>query len=219
MIESIQTVFTQANVFFLLDGLKTSLFISLCVVILSIILGTLLGLVRNYEKKFFGKLASFYIELFRNTPLLLWMLGCAFLIPGSTILVKGSLALFLYTAAVVAEIVRGGLNAIPKGQFEAAHSQGFSFFQSLMYIILPQTFKKIIPSLLSQVITTIKDTSFLAGLGIMEFTRSGQVILGKVTKTSEVFLIYGFLALMYFIICFFLSVLVRNWHNKNSENV
>lgn len=56
-----------------------------------------------------------------------------------------------------------------------------------MYIILPQTFKKIIPSLLSQVITTIKDTSFLAGLGIMEFTRSGQVILGKVTKTSEVF--------------------------------
>ena len=219
MIESMENVFTPANVLFLLNGLKTSLLISLCVVILSILFGTLLGLVRNYGKKFFGKLASFYIELFRNTPLLLWMLGCAFLIPGSTILVKGSLALFLYTAAVVAEIVRGGLNAIPKGQFEAAHSQGFSFFQSLRYIILPQTFKKIVPSLLSQVITTIKDTSFLAGLGIMEFTRSGQVILGKVTKTSEVFLIYGFLAVVYFIICFLLSVLVRNWHNKNSENV
>lgn len=219
MIESIQTVFTQPNLLFLLNGLRTSLVISLCVIILSILLGTLLGLVRNYEKKVFGKLASFYIELFRNTPLLLWMLGCAFLIPGSTILVKGSLALFLYTAAVVAEIVRGGLNAIPKGQFEAAHSQGFSFFQTLLYIILPQTFKKIIPSLLSQVITTIKDTSFLAGLGIMEFTRSGQVILGKVTKTSEVFLIYGFLAVVYFIICFTLSVLVRNWHEKNSGNV
>ncbi|MFL2099483.1 amino acid ABC transporter permease [Desemzia sp. FAM 23991] len=219
MIESIRTVFTQPNVLFLLNGLKTSLLISLAVVILSILFGTLLGLVRNYEKKFFGKLAGFYIELFRNTPLLLWMLGCAFLIPGSTILVKGSLALFLYTAAVVAEIVRGGLNSIPEGQFEAAHSQGFSFFQSLMYIILPQTFKKIIPSLLSQVITTIKDTSFLAGLGIMEFTRSGQVILGKATKTSEVFLIYGFLALVYFMICFLLSILVRNWHNRNSENV
>ena len=162
MIESIQTVFTRPNLLFLVDGLMTSLLISLCVVILSILFGTLLGLVRNYEKKFFGKLASFYIELFRNTPLLLWMLGCAFLIPGSTILVKGSLALFLYTAAVVAEIVRGGLNSIPKGQFEAAHSQGFSFFQTLQYMILPQTFKKIIPSLLSQVITTIKDPSFLA---------------------------------------------------------
>ena len=219
MIESIQTVFTQPNLLFLLDGLRTSLVISLCVIILSILLGALLGLVRNYEKKILGKFASFYIELFRNTPLLLWMLGCAFLIPGSTILVKGSLALFLYTAAVVAEIVRGGLNAIPKGQFEAAHSQGFSFFQTLLYIILPQTFKKIIPSLLSQVITTIKDTSFLAGLGIMEFTRSGQVILGKVTKTSEVFLIYGFLAVVYFIICFTLSVLVRNCHKKNAVNV
>lgn len=131
MIESIQTVFTQPNLLFLLNGLRTSLVISLCVIILSILLGTLLGLVRNYEKKILGKFASFYIELFRNTPLLLWMLGCAFLIPGSTILVKGSLALFLYTAAVVAEIVRGGLNAIPKGQFEAAHSQGFSFFQTL----------------------------------------------------------------------------------------
>lgn len=219
MIESLKTVFTQPNVLFLLDGLKTSLLISLGVVILSILFGTLLGLVRNSERKIFGKLAGFYIELFRNTPLLLWMLGCAFLIPGSTILLKGSFALFLYTAAVVAEIVRGGLNAIPKGQFEAAHSQGFSSFQTLWYIILPQTFKKIIPSLLSQVITTIKDTSFLAGLGIMEFTRSGQVILGKVTKTSEVFMIYAFLAVVYFLICFTLSVLVRTWHSRNSENV
>lgn len=142
MIESLKTVFTQPNVLFLLDGLKTTLLISLGVVILSILFGTILGLVRNYERKVFGKLAGFYIELFRNTPLLLWMLACGFLIPGSTILLKGSFALFLYTAAVVAEIVRGGLNAIPKGQFEAAHSQGFSFFQTLWYIILPQTFKK-----------------------------------------------------------------------------
>jgi putative glutamine transport system permease protein len=182
------------------------------------IFGTVLGLLRNYEKKVFGKLAGAYIELFRNTPLLLWMLSCSFLIPGSTITLKGSFALFLYTSAVVAEIVRGGLNSIPKGQFEAAHSQGFSFMQSLWYIVLPQAFKKIVPSLLSQVITTIKDTSFLAGLGIMEFTRSGQVILGKVTKTQEVFMIYAFLALVYFIICFTLSAVVRSWHKRNAQN-
>lgn len=219
MIESIQTVFTPANVSFLMNGLKLALLISVSVVILSVIFGTVLGLLRSYEKKFFGKIAGAYIELFRNTPLLLWMLACSFLIPGSTITVKGSLALFLYTSAVVAEIIRGGLNAIPKGQFEAAHSEGFSFMQTLRYIVLPQCFKKIIPSLLSQVITTIKDTSFLAGLGIMEFTRSGQVILGKVTKTSEVFMIYAFLALVYFIICFTLSSVVRSWHKRNSQNV
>ena len=218
MMESIRTVFTPSNVSFMMEGLELALLISVGVVILSIIFGTVLGLLRNYDKKVFGKLAGAYIELFRNTPLLLWMLSCSFLIPGSTITLKGSFALFLYTSAVVAEIVRGGLNSIPKGQFEAAHSQGFSFMQSLWYIVLPQAFKKIIPSLLSQVITTIKDTSFLAGLGIMEFTRSGQVILGKVTKTSEVFLVYGFLALVYFIICFTLSAVVRSWHKRNAEH-
>src|SRR5699024_10513651 len=166
------------------------------VVLGAILFGTILGLLRSYEKKFFGKIAAMYIELFRNTPLLLWMLACAFLIPFSTITVKGAFALFLYTSAIVGEIVRGGLNSIPKGQWEAAHSQGFTFMQTLIYIILPQTFQKIVPSLLSQVITTIKDTSFLAGLGIMELTRSGQVILGGATTSTEVFIIYTFLALI-----------------------
>lgn len=216
MIESIQNIFTGSNLSFLMSGLQTSLVISVFVVFASIIFGSILGLLRNYERKFFGRIAGFYIELFRNTPLLLWMLFCAFLIPGLNLVIKGSIALFLYTSAVVAEIVRGGLNAIPKGQFEAANSQGFSFTQTLWYIVLPQTFKMIIPSLLSQVITTFKDTSFLAGLGILEFTRSGQIVLAKVTKTSEVFLIFGFLAFVYFLISFTLSSIVRRWHKKNA---
>ncbi|UJF16354.1 amino acid ABC transporter permease [Jeotgalibaca sp. MA1X17-3] len=216
MIESIQNIFTGSNLNFLMSGLQTSLLISVFVVLASILFGSFLGLLRNYERIFFGRIAGFYIELFRNTPLLLWMLFCAFLIPGLNLVIKGSIALFLYTSAVVAEIVRGGLNAIPKGQFEAANSQGFSFTQTLWYIILPQTFKMIIPSLLSQVITTFKDTSFLAGLGILEFTRSGQIVLAKVTKTSEVFLIFGFLALVYFLISFTLSSIVRRWHKKNA---
>lgn len=216
MIESIQNIFTGSNLNFLMSGLQTSLLISVLVVLVSILFGSFLGLLRNYERIFFGRIAGFYIELFRNTPLLLWMLFCAFLIPGLNLVIKGSIALFLYTSAVVAEIVRGGLNAIPKGQFEAANSQGFSFAQTLWYIILPQTFKMIIPSLLSQVITTFKDTSFLAGLGILEFTRSGQIVLAKVTKTSEVFLIFGFLALVYFLISFTLSSIVRRWHKKNA---
>lgn len=216
MIESMQNIFTGSNLKFLMSGLQTSLLISVFVVLVSIAFGSILGLLRNYEKIFFGRIAGFYIELFRNTPLLLWMLFCAFLIPGLNLVIKGSIALFLYTSAVVAEIVRGGLNAVPKGQFEAADSQGFSFIQTLWYIVLPQTFKMIIPSLLSQVITTFKDTSFLAGLGILEFTRSGQIVLAKVTKTSEVFLIFGFLALVYFVISFTLSSIVRHWHKKNA---
>lgn len=213
--ETIERVFSPENLNFLMNGLKLTMLISISVIIASIIFGTILGLLRQYHIAVLSKLASFYIEVFRNTPLLLWMLGCAFLIPGSTVTIKGSFALFLYTSAVIAEIVRGGLNTIEKGQFEAAFSQGFSFPQTLVYIVLPQAFKRIVPSLLSQVITTIKDTSFLAGLGIMELTRSGQVILGRATQTSEVFLLYGFLGLTYFVVCFALSLLVRYWHKKN----
>lgn len=216
MIETIERVFSPDNLSFLLNGLKQTLLISVSVIIGSVIFGTILGLFRQYRLVVLTQLASIYIEIFRNTPLLLWMLGCAFLIPGSTVTVKGAFALFLYTSAIIAEIVRGGLNAIDKGQFEAAYSQGFSFIQTLLYIVLPQCFKSIVPSLLSQVITTVKDTSFLAGLGIMELTRSGQVILGRATQTTEVFLLYGFIGLTYFVVCFSLSLAVRYWHKKNT---
>lgn len=215
MMELISQTFTPFNIRYLLHGLRLTLLISVSVVLGSILFGTLLGLMRTYGNRVIEKIAAVYIEIFRNTPLLLWMLGCAFLIPFSTLTIKGSFALFLYTSAIVGEIVRGGLNSISKGQWEAAHSQGFNFAQTLRYVILPQTFQKIIPSLLSQVITTIKDTSFLAGLGIVELTRSGQVILGRATTSTEVFIIYAFLALVYFIVCFSLSVVVRHWEKKN----
>lgn len=211
-----QLVFSADNVGFLFQGLGLTLGITVGVVAASLLWGSLLGLLRHYEPRLLGRLAAVYIEVFRNTPLLLWMLVCAFLIPGFNLIFKGALALFLYTSAVIAEIIRGGLNAIPKGQLEAAYSEGFSFVHTLRYIILPQSFKLVTPSLLSQVITTFKDTSFLAGLGILEFTRSGQVVLAKVTQTSSVFLLYGFLALVYFVISFSLSQVVRTWHRKNA---
>lgn len=216
MKESLQFLFTPANLAFLFKGLGQTLLITIGVVATSLLFGSLLGLLRNYKTPVLGRMAGIYIEIFRNTPLLLWMLICAFLIPGFTLVLKGGFALFLYTSAVIAEIVRGGLNAVPQGQFEAAYSEGFSFIQTLRYIVLPQSFKLVIPALLSQVITTFKDTSFLAGLGILEFTRSGQVVLAKVTNTSEVFIIYGFLALVYFVISFSLSQLVRTWHKRNA---
>lgn len=216
MSTSLQLVFSADNLGFLFQGLGLSLGITVGVVLASLLWGSVLGLMRHYEPRFLGKLAAVYIEIFRNTPLLLWMLVCAFLIPGFTLVFKGGLALFLYTSAVMAEIVRGGLNSIPKGQLEAAYSEGFSFLHTLRYIVLPQSFKLVTPSLLSQVITTFKDTAFLAGLGILEFTRSGQVVLAKATQTSQVFLLYGFLALVYFVISFSLSQFVRNWHRKHA---
>ena len=223
MLNTLQTVFSSDNIHFLLSGLWTTIQLSIVVVVLSILLGSILGLLRNYERIFFGRLAGIYIELFRNTPLLLWMFACIFVFSGSVLDLteRGGLALWLYTSAVIAEILRGGLNSIAPGQFEAARSQGFNFIQTLWYIILPQAYRRIIPSLLSQVITTIKDTAFLAGFGILEFFRSGQVLLGKVptgvNATTQMFLMYGCLALVYFLICFSLSCLVRHLQHRKGR--
>ena len=210
----ILSVLTPDNLKFLLKGLGLTLLLSIGIVLTSIIFGSILALSRNYGAKALKSISGTYIEIFRNTPMLLWILACCFMLPFGTVAFRGAMALTLYTSSVIAEIIRGGLNSIDHGQFEAAASQGFTFMQTLRYIVLPQTFTRITPSLLSQVITTIKDTSFLQVVAIPEFTRSGFVVMGRFTKTSEVFLIFAILALGYFLLCFTLSLAVRSYQKK-----
>ncbi|MDR2134957.1 MAG: ABC transporter permease subunit, partial [Treponema sp.] len=131
-------LFSPANVRYMLFGLRTTIIISLVTVFASIVFGSILALCRNYERRIFGRISSVYIEIFRSTPLLLWILICIFMLPFGNALIRGTLGLTLYTSSVIAEIVRGGLNSVDRGQFEAARSQGFSFIQTLWYIVLPQ---------------------------------------------------------------------------------
>jgi putative glutamine transport system permease protein len=219
LLRVITDVFTPENTRFLFWGLGSTLLISVATVLLSVVLGTVLAVCRNYGKTVgklavFGKIAAVYIEIFRNTPLLLWILVCVFMLRFGTSFSRGTLALILYTSSVIAEIMRGGLNAIPRGQFEAARSQGFNFLQTLIYIVLPQCFRRVVPSLMSQIITTVKDTSFLAQFAIAEFFFNAKVLMSslpqKVTiTTSHIFVIFIFIALVYFIINFSLSCIVR----------
>jgi putative glutamine transport system permease protein len=207
-------IFTLVNMRYVFIGLRTTILVSLSTVLLSVLLGTFLALCRNYEKRLLGRVASIYIEVFRSTPLLLWILICVFMLPFGTYLVRGTLGLTLYTSSVIAEIVRGGLNSVVKGQFEAAKSQGFSFFQTLRYIVLPQCFQRIVPSLMSQIITTIKDTSFFAQFAIAEFFFNAKNLMGVISRdtpisSAHVFVLYCFIALVYFIINFSLSCIVR----------
>ncbi|HAQ42018.1 MAG TPA: amino acid ABC transporter permease [Clostridiales bacterium] len=209
-------IFSSDNIMFMMDGLKLTVLIAFGTLILSLFFGTILALVRTYAKgkwKIFGKLAVAYIELFRCTPNILWILFFRFSIKGDAL----PIAIFsftLFTSAVVAEIVRGGLNAIPRGQTEAAESQGFHFVQILMYIILPQTYKSIIPALMSQVTTIIKDTAFLKAVDIMELTRNSQVVLASARGVAEVCALYGYVALNYFILNFLLSNAARYYQKK-----
>jgi putative glutamine transport system permease protein len=207
-------IFTADNTKFLFAGFAVTIIVSVVTVLASVLFGTLLALLRSYEKYILGKLASVYIEIFRSTPLLLWILVCVFMLPLGTALGRGTLALTLYTSSVIAEIVRGGLNSIDKGQFEAARSQGFNFTQTLWYVVLPQCFKRIVPSLMSQIITTVKDTSFFAQFGIAEFFFNAKTLMGilpqkTIITTAHIFVIFSFIALVYFIANFALSLIVR----------
>ncbi|MBM6860110.1 amino acid ABC transporter permease [Clostridium saudiense] len=201
-------IFNKTNLLFLLDGIKLTLLIAITTIIISCILGTVLGVLKNYGKGLIGKLASIYIEVFRNTPLLLWILAIRFLVPIKPIY-SGILSLSLFTTAIVAEIVRGGLRSVKTGQIEASLSQGFSKFQILRYIILPQAFRNMIPALLSQVTTIIKDTAFLWVVGIEDFTGKGMILMGSFRTSTEVFVMFAFMALTYFLINFIISFVVR----------
>lgn len=221
---------------YILSGVAFTLIISVVAVGIGLLLGSVLALVRNYcrskRSKIFKWLATAYIEIFRNTPLLLWIFICLVFFPvpeflskkmlGLTsveikLLYKGSMALILFTSSVIAEIVRGGLNSVAHGQFEAGHSQGFSTVQIMIYIILPQAYRNIVPTLLSQVITTIKDSSYLANIAVIELMSRVKTLLSAANRyngtgsinVSDVFVLFGFAAMIYFVINFLLSSLVR----------
>lgn len=213
-------IFTKANFLFMMQGLLMTIFIALCTILLSLVFGTIMAMIRHFctgKLAFLSAFAGIYIEFFRCTPNILWILWIRFTMQGDPT-VKAIFACTLFTTAVVAEIVRGGLNGIPKGQFEGAASQGFSFWQTMFYIVLPQTYKSIIPALLSQVITIIKDTSFLKVVDIAEFMRNSSVVMGQLRMPSQIIVLYGFIALVYFIICFSLSCAVR-FYQKNVRTV
>ncbi len=216
MAEVLGPIFTAANFSFMMKGLLLTLIIAFCTIMLSLFFGTIMAMIRHFctgKLSVLSWLAGAYIEFFRCTPNILWILWIRFTMQGDPTL-KAIFACTLFTTAVVAEIVRGGLNGIPKGQFESAASQGFSFWQTMFYIVLPQTYKSIIPAMLSQVITIIKDTSFLKVVDIAEFMRNSSIVMGQLRSPAQILTLYGFIALTYFVICFSLSCAVRYYQKK-----
>ncbi|MBO5292815.1 MAG: amino acid ABC transporter permease [Lachnospiraceae bacterium] len=226
---------------YILKGVAFTLIISVIAVFLGILIGSLLALLRNYCNRGFSRIlkwtATAYIEIFRNTPLLLWIFICLVFCPcpgfldrkmfGLTtvevkLLFKAAVALILFTSSVIAEIVRGGLNSVAHGQFEAGHSQGFNIVQIMIYIVLPQAYRNIVPTLLSQVITTIKDSSYLANVAVIELMSRVKKLLSSAQMyngtgaihVSDVFVLFGLAAVIYFIINFALSCVVRSMQAK-----
>ena len=199
-------IFNATNLLYIWGGFVKTIEISALSIFFSLIFGTVLALVKSYAPRPFRILVSVYIELFRCTPNLLWILFIYFTVQGLDIVIS--------TIAFMAEIVRGGLNSIPRGQFEAAQSQGFGFFATMRYIILPQTFKTIIPALFSQCTTVIKDSSYLSGINVAELMYTANVVMAHAIDLSQVLMLYGLVFAMYFVLNFGISLLVRAYQRR-----
>ncbi len=224
-------------------GVAFTVMIAVLAIVIGFVFGSVLALLRNYctrgPQRILKWVAIAYIEIFRNTPLMLWMFIClvSFPVPSIPIawaeaialsttevqlLFKSIVALVLFTSSVMAEIIRGGLNSVDKGQFEAGYSQGFTFVQVLLYIVLPQTIRAIVPTMLSQIITTIKDTSYIANIAYIEFLgrvfrmiQLAPMYTGQPTQNvSDVFVLCGLACAIYFAINFAISILVRSLQKR-----
>lgn len=212
--QEVMALFTWQNLWFLAQGLGLTLFISALAIAFSVILGSLLAIMRRSGKKVLSAIAVAYIEVFKNTPLLLWIMF-TFFVAKLPPLGAAVLAFTLFTSASLAEIVRGGLASVNPGQYEAARSQGFSAVSLYGLIILPQALRNMVPALLSQFITTIKDTSYLWGaMALQELLGRGMILMNTYNSTVQIFAIFGLLALIYFLVCFTLSQLVRAYQKR-----
>lgn len=183
--EEMRQLLTANNFQFLFNGLKLTLYISFVSIILSTIFGTILAVLRNQTHGPLKLLASIYVEVVRNIPNLLWIY-VIFLIFKIKSTPAGIVSFTVFTTAALAEIIRGGLNGVDKGQIEAARSQGFSNWQILYHIVLPQAIRNVLPAIVSQFVTVIKDTSFLYSvIALQELFGKSYILMGRYAQTSS----------------------------------
>ncbi len=205
---NLSEAFSWDNIGFLLDGLRVTVEVALLTIIISIIVGFTLGIIRYFEIPVVSKVVGWIVDIIRNLPLLLIIFFTYFALPqlGVSLNVFWStvVAMSIFEASMISEILRGGLKALPNGQMEAGLATGLKKSNVMYHILLPQATKEILPSLVSQLIALIKDTSLATIITLPELTHNAKIIYGQ--DTSYVIPMFIALAGFYFIICFALSV-------------
>lgn len=197
-----------------LEGIKFTLLVSLLAVVFGVIFGTILCFMKRSKLRILRiplpkVIASIYIEFVRGTPLLLQIFIVYF---GSTTfgfkfspITACVIALSLNSGAYVAEIIRSGIDAVDKGQLEAARSLGMTQLKAMQYIILPQAIKNILPAIGNEFVTIIKESSMASAIGVAEITYAGKLVTGATYRNFEPLIVA---AVCYFTLTFILGRLM-----------
>ncbi|WP_123799893.1 ABC transporter substrate-binding protein/permease [Limosilactobacillus fermentum] len=180
----------------LLSGLGETLLLTVVGVALALLFGGILGVMGISDRKIFSSISSVIIYIFRGMPMIVLAFFIYIGMPSVIghkipLFTAGILTLMLDEGAYVGAIVKGGFQAVDRGQWEAARSLGLPYYKTLVKVIMPQGIKIMVPSLVNQLIITLKDTSILSAIGVMELTQTGTVIIARNMEGFKIWLIIG----------------------------
>ncbi|MDA0996213.1 MAG: amino acid ABC transporter permease [Proteobacteria bacterium] len=201
---------------FLWKGLQISFYLTFLALVGGIVFGTLLALMRISNIKFLKYFSMTYVNFLRSMPLILVLFWFFFLIPliiGRPIggFYSAVIAFTMFEAAYYSEIIRGGLLSVSSNQVSAARATGLSYSQSMIYIVLPQAFRNMVPILLTQAVVLFQDTSLVYVVSLRDFMTASTIVAQSQSRLVELYL---FAALVYFLICFAFSFMIKRIQNK-----
>lgn len=202
---------------FLMKGLRYTVQVTLVAMSGGIVIGTLLALMRVSSIKAFQWFASGYVNLFRSVPLVQVILAFFLIVPIALQILLGHpvpigadnsayFTFMIFEAAYYSEIMRSGIQSVARGQIGAGYALGFSYGQTMRYVVLPQAFRNMLPVLLTQTIVLFQDISLVYAIGATDFFGAADKITQRDLRPVEM---YSTVAVVYFVICFALSRLVK----------
>ncbi|MGC5325211.1 amino acid ABC transporter permease [Brevibacillus sp. SYSU BS000544] len=209
--------YSPAHITFLLKGFLVTLEVAFISIVLSFAIGIIVGTLRYGRIPVVSQSLAVVVELIRNLPLLLIIFFTYFALPEVGLKLDkfyaAILALVIFESAMLSEIVRSGLNSVDKGQIEAARSSGLTYMQTLWHIVLPQALRRMVPPIVSQFISLLKDTSLAVVIALPELMNHAQIINGR--NVNYVIPVFLLIAVMYFVVNYALSLLSKRLENKH----
>lgn len=194
---------------YLMEGLQVTLYIFAIAIVIGFLIGLIVALFRLAPLKILNWIAKIFVDAIRGTPFIVQLFFIYFGLNSLDFIsldntTAGIVTVAINAGAYFSEIIRAGIQSIDKGQTEAARSLGLNSTQNMRYIILPQAFRRMLPTITNQAIISLKDTSLLSVIGVADLTQEGRI---QASATFDAFNVYLILGIIYFIVIYLLSML------------